>query len=241
MPDTPLSHFLSADKLNAYYGKSHILHDVSLSIAPGQSMGLLGRNGMGKSTLIKSCLGLLGRVTGSVRVRGNEVLNKDPEHIARLGIGYVPEGRGIFPSLTVKENLLVSMRPDEQGRQYWTMDRVLDLFPRLRERLSHGGQQLSGGEQQMLSIGRALATSPKLLVLDEVTEGLAPKIREEIWRTIVSVQKSGMACLIVDRNYKTVLAHTDLCLVLEKGRVVWAGSSSSAREQPELLQRYLGV
>jgi branched-chain amino acid transport system ATP-binding protein len=161
--------------------------------------------------------------------------------MARLGIGYVPEGRGIFPNLSVRENLVMSERAGPDGRREWTFDRVLSTFPRLAERLSHGGQQLSGGEQQMLSIGRALMTNPLLLILDEATEGLAPLIVQEIWRVIGEIRKTGIATLIVDRNVRAVLAHTDDAVVLEKGRVVLSGASSALADDPEALTRLLGV
>jgi len=161
--------------------------------------------------------------------------------MARLGIGYVPEGRGIFPNLSVRENLIMSARPGTTGKQDWTYDRVLATFPRLKERLDHGGQQLSGGEQQMLSIGRALMTNPELMIFDEATEGLAPMIVQEIWRVISGIRDTGISTLIVDRNYRAVLAHTDQAVVLEKGKIVMAGASSELTQSSEALTQYLGV
>jgi branched-chain amino acid transport system ATP-binding protein len=227
--------------LNSYYGHSHILHGVDLDIPEGKAVGLLGRNGMGKTTLIRSLMGLVPGASGRIDWRGKDVSGAAPERMARLGIGYVPEGRGIFPNLSVRENLVMSARRGADGRKDWTWQRVLDTFPRLGERLDHGGQQLSGGEQQMLSIGRALMTNPDLLILDEATEGLAPLIMQEIWRVIRQIGETGISTLIVDRNYQSVLAHTDQALVLEKGRVVVNGGSASLHADPATLARYLGV
>jgi len=232
---------LSASGINSYYDRSHVLHGVDIEIGRGESVGLLGRNGMGKTTLIRSCLGLLDKVTGEVRLDGVRVDGSPPERIVRHGVGYVPEGRGIFPSLSVRENLLVSARAGRGGSVEWTLQRVLKLFPRLAERLNHGGGQLSGGEQQMLSIGRALMTNPDLLVIDEVTEGLAPLVMREIWSTVNKVREAGMACLLVDRNYCSVLQSTRRCYFMEKGRIVWHGNSEQALGDRALLERYLGV
>jgi branched-chain amino acid transport system ATP-binding protein len=232
---------LAADSLHAYYGESHVLQGVSLAIGAGESVGLLGRNGMGKTTLIRTMLGLVRAARGQVSIRGRDMTNARPHAIARCGIGYVPEGRGIFPNLSVRENLLMAARPGVDGRCEWTLARVLDTFPRLAERLHHGGNQLSGGEQQMLAIGRALMTNPDLLILDEATEGLAPLIVDEIWRIIAALRGTGIASLIVDRNYRLVLAHTDRCVVMEKGRIVLGDSSAALAERPEALARYLGV
>ncbi len=227
--------------LHVYYGASHVLRGIDMHIAPGESVGLVGRNGMGKTTLIRSLMGHVRSAQGSVRVDGRDCTRAQPHAIARLGLAYVPEGRGIFPNLNVRENLQVAARPGKDGRQDWTYARVLDAFPRLQERLGHGGQQLSGGEQQMLAIGRALMTNPELLILDEATEGLAPLIVAEIWKIIRQIRASGMSTLIVDRNYRAVLEHTDRCLVMEKGRIVQDGDSASLARQPEQLTRYLGV
>jgi branched-chain amino acid transport system ATP-binding protein len=230
---------LSVDGLHTYSGDSHILRGVDLQLPRGTSLGLLGRNGMGKTTLIRSLLGFVKAAQGRVRWLGEDVTGHTPERMARRGIGYVPEGRGIFPNLSVRENLLMSARPGPQGQRDWTFDRVMTTFPRLAERLGHGGQQLSGGEQQMLSIGRALMTNPQLLVLDEATEGLAPLIVAEIWRVIAAIRATGISTLIVDRNFRQVLAHTDRAVVLEKGQVVMAGASAQL-DMAELGQR-LGV
>jgi branched-chain amino acid transport system ATP-binding protein len=232
---------LVVDGLNTYYGDSHILRGVSLSLDKGTALGLLGRNGMGKTTLIRSVMGYVRAASGRVQWQGEDVTGQPPERMARRGIGYVPEGRGIFPNLSVRENLVMSARTGSDGRRDWTFERVLETFPRLAERLSHGGQQLSGGEQQMLSIGRALMTNPHLLILDEATEGLAPLIVAEIWRVIGEIRATGITTLIVDRNVRQVLAHTDHALVLEKGLVVLQGPSSDLAQDPEALTRLLGV
>ncbi len=240
-PNETARALLGVSSLNSFYGQSHVLHDVDLNVARGESVALLGRNGMGKSTLLKSCLGLAERVAGRISLDGVAVAGMTPERIARLGVGYVPEGRGIFPSLSVRENLLVSERPGPGGRRDWALDSVLELFPRLAERMSHGGAQLSGGEQQMLAIGRALMTNPDLLVIDEVTEGLAPLVVKEIWATVDKVQAAGMSCLLVDRNYRSVLQATQRAYFMEKGRIVWQGESAAALADKPLLERYLGV
>jgi len=234
------SAMLSVDDLNTYYGDSHILRGVTLSLRAGVSMGLLGRNGMGKTTLIRSVMGYVRPASGRVRWHERDVTGQPPERIARLGVGYVPEGRGIFPNLSVRENLVMSARRGPDGQAAWTLERVLATFPRLAERLNHGGQQLSGGEQQMLAIGRALLTNPRLLILDEATEGLAPLIVAEIWRVIAGIRDSGISTLIVDRNYRAVLAHTDEAVVLEKGRIVLAGESAALGHDASLA-RLLGV
>jgi branched-chain amino acid transport system ATP-binding protein len=227
--------------INTYYGDSHILQGVDLHIPAGKAVGLLGRNGMGKTTLIRSLMGYVPMAGGKVAWNGRDVTGWPPEKMARLGIGYVPEGRGIFPNLSVKENLIMSARPGVDGGNAWTYERVLSLFPRLTERLDNGGAQLSGGEQQMLSIGRALMTNPTLMILDEATEGLAPLIVQEIWRVIGQIRDTGISTLIVDRNYRMVLANTDLAVVMEKGRIVLAGESAGLAQDHEALTRYLGV
>ncbi|MFT3664096.1 ABC transporter ATP-binding protein [Piscinibacter sp.] len=232
---------LSIADLHTYYGEAHILHGAALELPAGSALGLLGRNGMGKTTLIRTLMGYVRPASGRIAWEGREVTGWPPERMARLGIGYVPEGRGIFPNLSVRENLLMSARAGADGRRDWTEERVLATFPRLAERLAHGGGQLSGGEQQMLSIGRALMTNPKLMILDEATEGLAPLIVAEIWRVIVAIRETGISTLIVDRDYRRVLAHTDRAAVMEKGRIVAAGASDTLAADPAALARYLGV
>ncbi len=234
---------LHINDLHTRYGDAHVLRGVSLALPEGTALGLLGRNGMGKTTLIRSLLGYVRPAAGQVHWEHagsrREVTAQAPERMARLGIGYVPEGRGIFPNLSVHENLVMAARPGVAGHRDWTLQRVLDTFPRLAERMDHGGQQLSGGEQQMLAIGRALMTNPRLLVLDEATEGLAPLIVAEIWRVVAAIRATGISTLIVDRNFRQVLAHTDRAVVLEKGQLVMDGASK-ALDRDELAQR-LGV
>jgi branched-chain amino acid transport system ATP-binding protein len=235
------SPLLEASGLHAYYGDSHVLQDTSMAIGEHEAVGLLGRNGMGKTTLIRCLMGYVRAVQGTVHWRGEDVTGAAPERMARRGIGYVPEGRAIFPNLSVRENLVMAARTGPGGRADWTLDRVLATFPRLAQRLGHGGQQLSGGEQQMLAIGRALMTNPVLLVLDEATEGLAPLIVAEIWRVVAQIRSTGISTLIVDRNVRSVLAHTDRALVMEKGRIVQQGRSDALAAAPDALARLLGV
>lgn len=232
---------LSARDLNTYYGDSHILRGVDIDLAAGQSVGLLGRNGMGKTTLIRTLMGYVQPASGEVQFDEQRVTGWAPERMARLGLGYVPEGRGIFPNLSVRENLVMSARAGPDGRRDWTFERVMATFPRLAERLSNGGQQLSGGEQQMLSIGRALMTNPRLLILDEATEGLAPLIVLEIWRVISAIRTTGIATLIVDRDWRKVLANTDRAVIMEKGRLVLTGASQELLAAPAPLAALLGV
>lgn len=232
---------LKLEGINTYYGDSHILRGVDAEMPASTSLGLLGRNGMGKTTLIRTLMGYVRPASGRVLYQGRDVTGWVPERMARLGIGYVPEGRGIFPNLSVRENLVMSERKGVDGARDWTFDRVMHTFPRLTERLAFGGQQLSGGEQQMLSIGRALMTNPRLLILDEATEGLAPLIVNEIWRVIAEIRATGIATLIVDRDWRKVLAHTDLSIVMEKGHIVLASKSSQLAEFPGTLESALGV
>lgn len=232
---------LEAQGLHAYYGTSHILHGIDFTVRQGEAIGLMGRNGMGKTTLIRTLLGLVPARRGAVRVDGKDMTQAAPHRIARLGIAYVPEGRGIFANLSVRENLLMAARPGTDGRNLWSLERVLETFPRLSRRLSHGGQQLSGGEQQMLAIGRALMTNPRLLILDEASEGLAPLIAREIWRILAAIRSSGIAAIIVDKNFAAVSAIADRNVVLVKGKIVFEGSGSELTAQPELMQQYLGI
>ena len=232
---------LEARGLHTYYGASHVLHGVDFAVHEGEAVGLMGRNGMGKTTLIRSMLGLVPPRAGTVRVRGHDVAGWPTFRVTRQGIGYVPEGRGIFPNLSVRENLQMSARPAADGRCDWTYERVLATFPRLGERLDHGGAQLSGGEQQMLTIGRALLTNPSLLILDEATEGLAPLIAKEIWRIVREIRTTGIATVIVDKNYAHVTALTDRNVVLVKGKVAYECDAAQARARPEALHAFLGV
>ena len=232
---------LEARGLHSFYGDSHILHGVDFTLARGEAIGLMGRNGMGKSTLLKSLVGVVTPRRGELIAFGQPTRGMKIHEIARLGIAYVPEGRGIFANLSVRENLNMAARAGVGGRRDWTFERVLDVFPRLAERLGHGGQQLSGGEQQMLTIGRALMTNPQVLILDEATEGLAPLVAREIWRIIGVIRDTGIATILVDKNWRAVSDITDRNVILVKGRVVFEGSGGALRAQPELLSEHLGV
>ncbi len=240
---------IDAKSINTFYGASHILRDLNFQVAPGETIGLMGRNGMGKSTLLKSIMGLVAPRSGRVDVMGNNMTGRAPFEVARLGVAYVPEGRGIFGNLSVQENLVMAARAGASDaarhrakRQLeWHYDRVLDTFPRLKERLGHGGQQLSGGEQQMLTIGRALMTNPDVLILDEATEGLAPLIAREIWRICGLIRESGISSVIVDKNWKHVTQISTRNVILVKGQVVFDGSSAELIGKPEILEQHLGV
>ena len=236
----PQDLILDARAVHAWYGSSHVLHGVDLQIGRGETVGLLGRNGMGKSTLIRTLLGHVAQREGEVRLFGHDLSRARPHEVARRGVAYVPEGRGVFPNLSVRENLVMAARPAGLGGRGWSLARVLETFPRLAERIGHLGSQLSGGEQQMLSIGRALMTQPELVILDEATEGLAPLIVAEIWRVIAQIRRDGIATLIVDRDFRKVLAQSDRALVLQKGQVVLAGASAKLRDDPALAD-FLGV
>lgn len=231
---------VEAQGVHAWYGSSHVLHGIDVNIGRGETLGLLGRNGMGKSTLIRALLGHVSQREGRIVMFGQDVSHAKPHEVARLGVAYVPEGRGVFPNLSVRENLVMAARPGNDGRMVWTLDKVLATFPRLQERINNLGAQLSGGEQQMLSIGRALMTHPELIILDEATEGLAPLIVAEIWRVIGEIRQSGIATLIVDRDYRKVLAHADRALVLQKGQVVLQGSAQEVSGS-DALAGFLGV
>jgi branched-chain amino acid transport system ATP-binding protein len=232
---------VEARGIHAYYGASHVLHGVDFAVRRGETVGLMGRNGMGKTTLLKSILGLVPSRSGRVSIKGQDMTRAPPHAIALAGIAYVPEGRGIFPNLSVRENLVMAARPGLDGNRAWTFERVLGIFPRLAERLGHGGDQISGGEQQMLSIGRALLTNPELLILDEATEGLAPKVSREIWGIIRHIKKDGIATVIVDKNFAAVSSVADRAVILVKGATVFSGSTAELRGRPDLHVRHLGV
>jgi len=236
-----MSALIEAKGLHTHYGQSHILRGIDFQIGAGQTIGLMGRNGMGKTTLLKSLMGIVKPSGGTVHVKGRNMTGATPYAVAREGIAYVPEGRGIFGNLSVKENLVMAARAGTKGQREWTYERVLDTFPRLAERLNHGGQQLSGGEQQMLTIGRALMTNPDLLILDEATEGLAPLIAREIWRICGLIRESGISSVIVDKNWKHVTQITDRNVILVKGEVVFEGTTKELLAQPGLLEQHLGV
>jgi len=232
---------VEARGLKTFYGSSHVLQGVDFVVRAGETVGLMGRNGMGKTTLLKSVLGLVKPRDGAVRVKGREMTRAAPHAVALQGVAYVPEGRGIFPNLSVRENLVMAARAGVNGRRDWNYERVLETFPRLSERLDHGGAQLSGGEQQMLTIGRALMTNPDLLILDEATEGLAPLIAKEIWAIVRRIKEAGIATVIVDKNFSAVSAIADRTVILVKGAVAYEGTSTALRAQPELHHKYLGV
>lgn len=232
---------VEATDLHTYYGASHVLRGVSLTVRAGESVGLMGRNGMGKTTLIRTIMGLVRPRRGHIAVDGQDVTHAATFAIARRGLAYVPEGRGIFTTLTVGENLAIAVRPGADGTRVWTVDRVLDLFPRLAQRLDNRGDQLSGGEQQMLAIGRALVGNPRLLILDEATEGLAPLIRDDIWRTVRLVREAGIATLVVDKNVSDVARITDRVVVLIKGEIAFEGPPARLMADAALLERTLGV
>jgi branched-chain amino acid transport system ATP-binding protein len=232
---------INAQGLQTYYGASHILRGIDFRVARGETIGLMGRNGMGKSTLLKSIMGIVPPQSGTVQIKGQTMNGRPTFEVAQMGIAYVPEGRGIFGNLSVVENLKMAARAGTRGQRDWTYERVLETFPRLTERLNHGGQQLSGGEQQMLTIGRALMTNPDVLILDEATEGLAPLIAREIWRICSLIKESGISAIIVDKNWKHVTQITDRNVILVKGQVVFEGSSQALHDDPSVLEQHLGV
>ncbi|WP_332686184.1 ABC transporter ATP-binding protein [Bosea sp. (in: a-proteobacteria)] len=232
---------LSVRNLQSAYGASQVLFDVGLDIGDGEVVTLLGRNGMGKTTTVRSLMGLLAPKGGEIRFDGRALQGSAPETIARCGIGLVPEGRQVFPTLSVRENL-VATAANRLGRASpWTLDRVYALFPRLQERAGQSARTLSGGEQQMLAIGRALMTNPKLLILDEATEGLAPVIRAEIWRCLEALKAQGQSILLIDKNIAVLKRLADRHYIIEKGRTVWSGSSAELAAQAEMVHRYVGV
>jgi len=232
---------LTATDIHTFYGRSHVLRGVSLSLGRGETVSLLGRNGMGKTTLINSILGIVPHSSGTVVYEDQDISAVPTHEIARRGIAYVPEGRGIFPNLSVKENLLVAARPGPTGRLDWTFDRIMSTFPKLKLRLGNGGDQLSGGEQQMLSIARALLTNPDLLILDEATEGLAPLIAREIWKVIDIIKETKISTLIVDKNLKAMAKISDRAVILVKGEIVFGGSMRELFSRSRDLNNWLGV
>jgi branched-chain amino acid transport system ATP-binding protein len=232
---------IEAEDLCAGYGAARILQGVDLAVRPGEAVGLMGRNGMGKTTLIRTLLGQLPAQQGVVRIDGRDATRLPTFRRARAGIAVVPEGRGIFASLTVMENLRLAARPGQDGRVRWDEASVLRLFPRLAERAGNRGDQLSGGEQQMLAIGRALMTNPRLLILDEATEGLAPLIRDEIWRVIRAIREAGLATIVVDKTVAALLSVVDRVEILVKGRILWSGTPEALRADPQTMHRHLGV
>jgi len=236
-----MSALLEVQGLQTAYGSSQVLFGIAFSIAPGAAATLLGRNGMGKTTTVRSILGLTPPLSGSVRFRGERIDGLSPDRIARMGLALVPEGRQIFPNLSVKENLLAFAANRNATAKPWLIDAVFALFPRLAERSRNMGNQLSGGEQQMLAIGRALMTNPHLLILDEATEGLAPLVREEIWRCLDQLSAQGQSILVIDKYVQRLLKVASQHTIIERGQVVWQGDSAQLAADPGLWQRYIGV
>ncbi|WP_353857886.1 ABC transporter ATP-binding protein [Azospirillum formosense] len=232
---------LRVANLTAAYGSSQALFGMELSVDAGEAVTLMGRNGMGKTTTIKAIMGLVAPTGGSITFEGEGIAGRPPHRIARAGIALVPEGRQVFPTLTVRENLIATAANRFARRDPWTVQRVHALFPRLAERAGNLARNLSGGEQQMLAVGRALMTNPKLLILDEATEGLAPLVRQEIWHCLARLKDEGQAILVVDKNVHALAALADRHHVIEKGRLVWSGSSAALLADPTLKERYLGV
>jgi branched-chain amino acid transport system ATP-binding protein len=230
---------LDISGIETCYGVSQVLFGVSLSIKQGEMVTLMGRNGMGKTTTVRSIMGLTPARAGSIRFAGEEIRGLPSYRVAQLGIGLVPEGRQIFPNLTVRENLVATAAA--RNGQGWTLDKVYELFPKLAARETNMGNQLSGGEQQMLAVGRALMTNPRLLILDEATEGLAPLIRAEIWRCLAQLKESGLSILVIDKNVSALMRVADRQFLIERGRVVWSGTSAELAAAPDIQHRYLGV
>jgi branched-chain amino acid transport system ATP-binding protein len=231
---------LEAKNINTYYGQSHILRGVSFRVMPRETVSLLGRNGMGKTTLLRTLIGLVRPKSGEIFLNGEAVTGTRASTRARAGLALVPENRGIFPNLTVEENLTFAARPGRSGRQ-WARERVYGLFPRLAERRRQWGNELSGGEQQMLTIGRALMTNPEIILLDEATEGLAPKLRDEIWATLREIAKAGIAAVVVDKNLADLLEFCDRHVVMAKGEIVFDGAGRDLAADRALIHRHLGV
>jgi branched-chain amino acid transport system ATP-binding protein len=231
---------LETRAIETFYGLSQVLFGVSLAVGQGEVVTLMGRNGMGKTTTVWSIMGLLRPRNGEVRFRGERIEGLPPHRIARLGLGLVPEGRRIFPNLTVQENVLMAAI-DRRAPEGWTLERVYGLFPRLQERRSNLGTQLSGGEQQMLAIGRALVTNPKLLILDEATEGLAPVIRDQVWNCLHALKRTGLSILVIDKDFDALCELADRHYVLEKGQIVWSGSTAALMADPTVHETYLGI
>ena len=238
MANAPL---LEVSNLETCYGLSQVLFGMSLAVAPGEMVTLMGRNGMGKTTTVRSIMGLTPALTGSIRFDGKEIRALAAYQVAKLGIGLVPEGRQVFPNLTARENLVATAANRSRATEPWTLQKVCALFPRLAERIGNMANQLSGGEQQMLAIGRALMTNPRLLILDEATEGLAPLIRAEIWQCLTKLKAAGQSILLIDKNVQALIRIADRHYLIERGKVVWAGSSGELAAAPDIQHRFLGV
>ncbi|MCW0235501.1 MAG: ABC transporter ATP-binding protein [Ferrovibrio sp.] len=236
-----MTDLLTVEGIDTFYGRSQVLFGMSLSIRAGEVVTLMGRNGMGKTTTIRSIMGLTPASRGRIGFRDADIRGLPSYRVAKIGVGLVPEGRQIFPNLSVKENLIATAANRNGASQPWTYERVIELFPRLAERSGNMGNQLSGGEQQMLAVGRALMTNPHLLILDEATEGLAPLIRLEIWQCLERLKQAGQAILVVDKNVGALTKLADRHYVIEKGRVVWQGNSAELQAAPDIQHRYLGI
>ena len=235
------SSLLEVSNIETCYGLSQVLFGMSLAVAPGEMVTLMGRNGMGKTTTVRSIMGLTPAMTGSIRFDGREIRGLSAYQVAKLGIGLVPEGRQVFPNLTARENLIATAANRSSAAEPWTLDKVCALFPRLADRGGNMGNQLSGGEQQMLSIGRALMTNPHLLILDEATEGLAPLVREEIWKCLAALKAAGQTVLVIDKYVERLVEIADRPTILSRGRVAWRGTSAELAADRELWHRHLGV
>jgi branched-chain amino acid transport system ATP-binding protein len=232
---------LELSNVETCYGLSQVLFGVSLAIGAGEMVTLMGRNGMGKTTTVRSIMGLTPAKAGSIRFAGNEICGVPSYRVAKFGIGLVPEGRQIFPNLSARENLIATASNRGRAAEPWTLEKVCQLFPRLAERMANMGNQLSGGEQQMLAIGRALMTNPRLLILDEATEGLAPLIRQEIWQCLSRLKAAGQSILVIDKNVAALTRIADRHYLIERGRVVWSGTSAELAAAPDIQHRYLGI
>ncbi|MFC3677659.1 ABC transporter ATP-binding protein [Ferrovibrio xuzhouensis] len=236
-----MARLLEVDSIDTFYGRSQVLFGMGLAIDAGEVVTLMGRNGMGKTTTIRSIMGLTPASQGAIRFRGSDIRGLPSYRVAKVGIGLVPEGRQIFPNLSVRENLVATAANRRAADSPWTYERVIELFPRLAERAGNMGNQLSGGEQQMLAVGRALMTNPHLLILDEATEGLAPLIRLEIWNCLERLKQAGQSILVVDKNVDALTRLANRHYVIEKGRVVWQGDSAALLAAPDIQHRYLGI
>ena len=237
----PEARLLELERIDTGYGRSQVLFGLSLFVGAGEMVTLMGRNGMGKTTTVRSIMGLTRATTGSIRFAGEEIRDSPSHRVAQRGIGLVPEGRQVFPNLTARENLVATAANRSEGREPWTLDRICALFPRLAERFDSMANLLSGGEQQMLAIGRALMTNPRLLILDEATEGLAPLVRAEIWRCLGRLKAEGLSILVIDKNVAALTGLADRHYLIERGRVVWTGTSAALAAAPHVQHRYLGV
>ena len=236
-----MSALLATEGLEAFYGASQILRGIDLKVGRGEQVALIGRNGMGKTTLLRSLIGLVADRRGRIMLEGRDIARAAPEEIAQAGVALVPEGRGVFGSLSVVENLVMAARTGRSGRRTWTLERIFELFPRLHQRRGNGGHQLSGGEQQMLTIGRALMTNPDLLLIDEATEGLAPLVAQEIWRTISVVRAEHVTTIVVDKDFRSLARIADRAVVMAKGEIAFDDTPAALAARPDLLDQYLGV